>query len=101
MAASVRCKTIGSSPKSAHRTSIHRINLQGRNFPLPSPTPGLSNKRIRSRLRAIYPYSLGIKVDAEINAIRDKDWHEGFPLVNEMDRSRSRESLLDQATRSR
>jgi hypothetical protein len=23
------------------------------------PEPGLSNKRIRSRLRAIYPYSLG------------------------------------------
>ena len=24
------------------------------------PAPGLSNKRIRLRLRAIYPYSLGI-----------------------------------------
>ena len=45
---------------SAYRTPIHRINLQGRNFPLQLPPPGLSNKRIRSRLRAIYPYSLGI-----------------------------------------
>jgi hypothetical protein len=43
----------------AHRTTIHRINLQGRNYPLQLPPPGLSNKRIRSRLRATYPYSLG------------------------------------------
>ena len=28
--------------------------------PAEPPAPGLSNKRIRSRLRAIYPYSLGI-----------------------------------------
>ncbi len=47
---------------SAHRTSIHRINLQGRKIPLQSPIPGLSNKRIRSRLRAIYPYSLGVNL---------------------------------------
>ena len=43
---------------SAHRTPIHRVNLQGRKIPLQSPPPGLSNKRTEKRLRAIYPYSL-------------------------------------------
>lgn len=53
------CPTLADHPRLPPPPQIPRINLQRRKFPLQLPPPGLSNKRIRSRLRAIYPYSLG------------------------------------------
>jgi hypothetical protein len=55
---------LGQTPSSARRRPIPRINLQRRISLFFLPEPGLSNKRIRSRLRAIYPYSLGFDFKA-------------------------------------
>lgn len=41
----------GRTPPSACAAPIPRINLQGQKLPHRHPPPGLSNKRIRSRLR--------------------------------------------------
>ncbi len=58
-------KIAGQAVQSAYHTPILRINPQGRNCPHQSPTTGLPNQRIRSRLRAIYPYPLGVAALAQ------------------------------------
>lgn len=48
----------GQTPAVRPRNPIFQINLQ--RHPSFVSSPGLSNKGVRSRLRAIYPYSLGL-----------------------------------------